>query len=153
VAIIITLHVFFKARKNALKKVRILSNGFNQMGGFNKMGELDTNNPGVHAEEDAINKLKPNPKMSKNNKNLEKVDMLVIRFSRNNKLQESKPCANCIQHIKQLPYKKGYKIKNIYYSNNNGDIVKTTLSKLENEELHYSKFYRRYYNTNSFQIL
>jgi hypothetical protein len=38
---------------------------------------------------------------------------------------------------------KGYKIKNIYYSNDNGDIVKSSLKNLENEDLHYSRFYRQ----------
>jgi hypothetical protein len=42
-----------------------------------------------------------------------------------------------------LPEKKGYRIKNVYYSNENGEIVKSNLKILENEELHYSRFFRR----------
>lgn len=45
--------------------------------------------------------------------------------------------------MKNLPEKKGYHIRNIYYSNENGDIIKSSLKHLENEELHYSKFFRR----------
>jgi hypothetical protein len=115
------------------KKTNILSFG------FNKIGDLKGNQAGIHAEHDAINKLKPLERKKK----LETINLLVIRFSKYNKLQNSKPCANCIHIIKKLPEKKGYRIKNVYYSNNNGDIVKSNLFNLEKEELHYSKFYRR----------
>lgn len=102
------------------------------------MGDTTRNHAGVHAEHDAINKLKPLAR----NKKLEPINLLVVRFSKNNKLQNSKPCANCIQTMKTLPEKKGYRIKNIYYSNDNGVIVKISLNNLEKEELHYSRYYR-----------
>lgn len=124
--------VFYKG--NCQKgKINILSFG------FNKMGDSDGHEPGIHAEHDVINKLKPLERKKK----LEPVNLLVIRFSKNNKLQNSKPCANCIQTMKNLPEKKGYKIKNIYYSNDNGTIIKSNLKILEKEELHYSRFYRQ----------
>lgn len=94
---------------------------------------------GVHAEHDAINRLKPLAR----NKRLRIVHLLVIRLSKNNKIQMSKPCANCIHLIKTLPVKKGYKIKNIYYSDSNENIVKTNINKLEKEELHYTRFFRK----------
>ena len=125
--------VFYKANKNVLKKANILSFG------FNKMGDINGNEAGIHAEHDAINKLK----YLDRNKKLESINLLVIRFSKNNKLQNSKPCANCIQNMRYLPQKKGYKIKNIFYSNDNGEIVKSSLNNLENEVFHYSRFYRQ----------
>lgn len=125
--------VFYKANKNVLKKANILSFG------FNKMGDISGNEAGVHAEHDAINKLKPLYRK----KRLESINLLVIRFSKSNKLQNSKPCAICIQTMKTLPEKKGYRIKNIYYSNDNGEIVKNSLNNLENEDKHYSRFYRK----------
>lgn len=131
--IIITHRVFYKANKNVLKKANILSFG------FNRMGDINGNEAGIHAEHDAINKLKPLEKKKK----FEPINLLVIRFSKNNKLQNSKPCANCIQTMKILPQKKGYRIKNIYYSNDNGEIIKSNLKILEKEELHYSRFYRQ----------
>lgn len=103
------------------------------------VGDSKGNNPGVHAECDAINKLKP----LQRNRKLQHINILVIRLSKHNKIQNSKPCANCIKNMKFLPQKKGYKIKNIYYSNDNGDIVKSSLRTLEQEELHYSKFFRK----------
>jgi cytidine deaminase len=116
-----------------LKKANILSFG------FNKLGDIEGNQPGIHAEHDAINKLKP----LNRKKRLENINLLVIRFSKNNKLGNSKPCANCIQVMKNLPGKKGYKIRNIYYSDDNGAIIKSSLKNLENDELHYSRFYKK----------
>ena len=125
-------HVFYK-RNGSLKKASILSYG------FNKMGDSDGLKPGIHAEYDAIRKLVP----LRRNKRLVNVDMLVIRVSGKNKLQSSKPCAICIKTMKELPTKLGYNIKNIFYSNDDGIIIKTTINELENEEKHYSRFYRQ----------
>jgi cytidine deaminase len=136
VEIIITRHVFYKGKISVLKKTTILSYG------FNRMGDVSGSIPGIHAEHDAINKLKP---LKRNKRRLEPIHLLVVRFSKNNKLQNSKPCTNCIQVIKQLPEKKGYKIKNIYYSNDNGDIIKSNITKLENDEQHFSKYYKKIY--------
>jgi hypothetical protein len=116
-----------------LKKANILSFG------FNRMGDIEGNKPGIHAEHDAINKLKPlNIK-----KKLVAINLLVVRFSKNNKIGNSKPCANCILMMRSFPPKKGYKIRNIYYSDDCGNIVKSSLNILEKEEQHYSRFYRR----------
>jgi cytidine deaminase len=130
--IIIMLAVFYKGN-GTLKKGNILSYGFNMM------GDVSGNQPGIHAEYDAINRLRP----LKRKKHLQNINILVVRLSKNNKLQSSKPCANCIKTMKILPEKKGYRIRNIYYSNENGDIVTSSLKNLDNEELHYSRFFRK----------
>ena len=116
-----------------MKKARILSYG------VNKMGDSNGIQPGIHAEHDAIRKLLPLKRKSR----LENINLLVIRLSSKNKIQSSKPCINCINMMKKLPPKLGYKIQHIYYSNEEGNIVKTTLQNLENEEKHYSRFYRQ----------
>jgi cytidine deaminase len=102
------------------------------------MGDTEGLEPGIHAEHNALLKLK----QSINKKRLEPVNLLVVRFSKTNKIQSSKPCSNCIQIMDTMPEKKGYKIQNIYYSNSDGDIVKTNLTTLKNEEQHYSRYYR-----------
>jgi hypothetical protein len=130
-AIIITCRAFYKG-KGALQKARILSFGVNQM------GDINGNTPGIHAEEDALSKLMP----LKYKKRLEPINLLVIRLSPKNKLQSSKPCSNCIKLMSLIPKKKGYKIENIYYSDENGEIIKTNLQSLENGEQHYSKYYK-----------
>jgi cytidine deaminase len=124
--------VFYKG-KGDLKKAKILSYG------FNKMGDSDGLQKGIHAEYDAIRKLLP----LKRKKRLINVNILVIRISGKNKLQSSKPCAHCIETMKSLPPNLGYNIKNVFYSNENGDIVKSSLKELDNEEKHYSRFYKR----------
>ena len=129
--------VFYKGN-STLKKANILSFGFNMM------GDINGNHPGVHAEHDAINRLKP----LQRKRHLQNVNILVIRLSKNNKIQNSKPCANCIENMKILPEKKGYRIRNIYYSDDNGDIIKSSLKNLQKEELHYSRYFRKNMVTN-----
>jgi cytidine deaminase len=129
---IITYRAFYKGKGN-LKKARVLSFGVNQL------GDTDGNTPGIHAECDAISKLIP----LKPKKKLENINLLVIRLSTKNKIQCSKPCYNCIETMKNLPPKIGYKINNIYYSDSTGNIIKTTIKALEKEEKHYSQYSRR----------
>ena len=130
--ITIIYRVFYKGNGD-LKKARILSFGVNQM------GDSAGKNPGIHAECDALTKLMP----LKNKKRLEPINLLVVRFSPKNKIQSSKPCYNCIETMKNYPKKIGYKIVNIYYSDTDGNIIKTNLKLLDTEEKHYSKYFRR----------
>lgn len=102
------------------------------------MGDSEGVQPGIHAEHDAIRKLLP----LKRKKRLENINLLVIRLSGKNKLQSSKPCVNCINMMKTFPQKLGYKIQDVYYSNENGDIIKSSLKNLEMAEPHYSRYYR-----------
>jgi cytidine deaminase len=125
--------VFYKANQNVLKKANVLSFG------FNRMGDVDGKKPGIHAEHDAINKLKPLVVK----KRQISINLLVIRLSKNNKMGISKPCTHCIQTMRNLPQKKGYKIKKVYYSDDQGNIIKSSLNNLEKEEQHYSRFNRR----------
>jgi len=103
------------------------------------MGDSTGLKQGIHAEHDAIRKLLP----LKRKKRLESINLLVVRLSGKNKLQSSKPCFRCIDMLKILPLKLGYKIQLVYYSNENGEIVKSSLKKLDAEEKHYSKYYRK----------
>ena len=80
----------------------------------------------IHAERNAIDKLPFQKKISD-------INLLVIRFSKNGKICMSKPCHNCINFMLKYPSKKGYNIKKVYYSDENGDIIKTNLYKLKNQ--------------------
>jgi hypothetical protein len=42
----------------------------------------------------------------------------------------SKPCINCVKKLHFLPSKKGYKIQNIYYSDEDGEISQIKLSNI-----------------------
>ena len=72
----------------------------------------------THAEVDAVNRLKP----LHNTKKLCKVDLMVIRVNQSGNLANSMPCHNCANYMKTVAVKKGYKIKNIYYSTAGGTI-------------------------------
>lgn len=76
-------------------------------------------------------------------KKLCKINMLVLRFLKTGDLASSKPCANCIKNMSTEPLRKGYKIEDIYYSDYDGSIVKTSLGKLAmDDSVHVSGFYR-----------
>lgn len=78
----------------------------------------------IHAEANAINKLPFSRKK-------QKINILVIRFTKCSKqLCMSRPCSSCIHMMNDIAPKKGYIIKNIYYSDMIGNISKTTLSKI-----------------------
>ena len=96
----------------------------------------------THAEIDAINHLPP----QSNKKKLINIDILVIRTSNCGKIGMSKPCLHCILSMQTLPQKKGYLIKNIFYSNENGNIIKTNLNEMiDNKDFHISRYYRNHH--------
>jgi hypothetical protein len=124
--------VYLKGKIATSNKVNIIAYGRNYV------GDEKGDEPGLHAECDVLGKLIP----LKNKKKLENINLLVIRLSKTNKLQSSRPCINCIKNMKTISQRKGYKIQNIYYSDNDENIIKTTLETLEKEEPHFSRFYR-----------
>jgi cytidine deaminase len=97
----------------------------------------------IHAEESSILKLKP---LNNSRNRLKNIDILVLRVSKGGySLGNSKPCLHCINTMNNLAKKKGYNVKDIYYSCSNNTIIKTTLTKLINDpNIHISKFYRRH---------
>ena len=110
----------------------VLSYGINICGNNKRVGT-------IHAEINAIENL-PTRSLKKK---LEKINILVIRTSENGKLGISKPCFNCLHDFSIIPQKKGYIVKNIFYSNNEGSIENTTLKKLiDNGNYHITRFYR-----------
>lgn len=123
--------VFTKVN-SSLSKINVLSYG------VNTYADIEGKFPGIHAEKDALLKLMP----LKFKKKPEIIDILVIRLSKTNKIQMSKPCSHCIKMMSVLPVNKGYKIRNVYYSNNDGYIVKSSLRSLEIEEQHISRYYK-----------
>ncbi len=79
----------------------------------------------IHAEHDAIRKLPFSRKPVK-------IDLIVLRFTITKKLCMSKPCNKCIRYMMSDSLKHGYIIKNIWYSTDTEEIIKTNLSKLHN---------------------
>lgn len=95
----------------------------------------------IHSEIDAIKKLK---RFRHRGKRLKSLDMIVIRINNSGtKLGASKLCEKCIIGASTMPQKYGYKINNVYYSNSDGTLTKTTLSQLiHSNDYHISRYYR-----------
>jgi hypothetical protein len=109
--------------------------------GINYIGDSKGIHPGLHSEIDALIKLKS----IKNIKKYKSINLLVIRFSKKNKLQSSKPCINCICSLKHLSNKFGLNIKHVYYSDDD-NIVKTNLDLLINDDnKHVCSFVNNFY--------
>jgi cytidine deaminase len=96
----------------------------------------------IHAEVNAIMKLPPLPRK----KNLKKIDILVIRTSSTGKLGISKPCGKCLIDMYILPPKRGYIVKNIFYTDTDGNIINTTLKRLINSNNYHISQYHRHRN-------
>ena len=92
----------------------------------------------IHAELDAINKLKP----LKNKKRLKSINLLVVRLNMSKQVIMSKPCQRCIMMLETFPMTKGYKVNKIYYSDDNGNIIRTNIQKLKREKNHICSFDR-----------
>ena len=77
--------------------------------GYNKYA-IGPNHQTIHAECDAINKLKYTNKSKK-------VDVLVYRISNNGKdIMLGKPCKNCQRRLYYGLYNKGYFLNRVYYT-------------------------------------
>ncbi len=98
----------------------------------------------IHAEIDCIRKLKP---IKEKGKHFIKIDICVIRFLHNKDLAMSRPCYNCLQEMNILAMKKGYKIVNVYYSDDNQKIVKIKYNHIKNDNhQHFSVWNRNIEN-------
>ncbi len=77
----------------------------------------------IHAEENACYRLPYNK-----NKRTKKVDIIVFRTNKKGDLlMMSKSCCNCKYHLKKTFVNKKYSLRNFYYTDNNGSLVKDYL--------------------------
>lgn len=112
----------------------IISHGFNT---YDENLRLST-----HAERACIDNLQIIQKRRK----LVKIDLYVGRYGIKNQFLMSKPCMKCIQYMNNnIIMSKGYKLINIYYTNENNNITKTNLYNLNNEEMHITKAMKKNY--------
>ena len=108
-------------------------NSFNENGAKTRTLAFGVNHTRFHAEKDAIRKLPPNPRGR--GKRLMSISVVVLRLSpTTGKLQSSKPCNRCIHMMNTFPNKRGYTVRNVYYSTSEGKIVKNKLHELTNDE-------------------
>ena len=92
----------------------------------------------IHAECDAINHLPPRKRSSRN----KLINLVVIRTSKNKKISISKPCVHCMSFLCSKPQMKGYQINKIFYSNEYGNIIESSINDLQENTCHVSKYYR-----------
>jgi cytidine deaminase len=103
--------IIFTKKQGALYP---LSYGENQIRG----------NKSIHAEVDAINRIKP-----KKQGKIQKVCLFVLRVNKSKEITISKPCKHCINQMKSL-VSKNYKISDVFYSDKDGKIIKTSFTNL-----------------------
>ena len=107
---------------------------------------------GTHAEMDNLKKVpysrhfrnkywKINSKSKKKDKRrrLIKVDILVIRVTKNKEMRMSKPCYHCTMRLYNCAF---LKIKYVYYSTDENTIVRIKLKDMMQTDLHVSKGHR-----------
>lgn len=98
----------------------------------------------VHAEQHVIDKLKP----LQRGKKLKQINIVVIRINNKGTFKNSSPCSNCIEYMNSMANRKGYIVKNIFYSDECGNIIKSSLTKLSMKEEYLTSFYRFKQRTN-----
>ena len=90
--------------------------GHNQYNLTNKANE--NNYDCIHAEVDCVNHLKKSEKTVC-------INILVFRTNnKGDKLMMARPCENCLKTIDFTLKKKNYKLKKIYYTDENSEIIK-----------------------------
>jgi tRNA(Arg) A34 adenosine deaminase TadA len=115
------------------KKINILSYGMNQY------TDVDGSTPSVHAEYNAIANLPPRPR----NKRLYRCNIFVTRLTKTLKFGISKPCYQCVYNMYELPRLKGYRIKNVYYTDRDENIIKRSLVDMLNIDERYHTYYNK----------
>ena len=92
-------------------------------------------NGSIHAEEDAIRKMERKYTDKVGKKNKKKFNLIVIKVSRNGEnIGMSRLCEQCVLRVYNLSSTSGIKIKYIFYSDESGNIIKSTPSKLFNSK-------------------
>lgn len=63
----------------------------------------------------------------------------MVRVNKSStRLANSRPCWHCLVMMNTLAPKKGYRIRKIYYSDTDGNIIKSSLQQLLDEERYIS---------------
>jgi len=124
------IHVAKKSNVNQKHSCALLVNNRIITTGFNKYCNNNQFSNTIHAEIDALFNFKKLNHLKKNT-----IDIVIIRFSHNNLLKNSKPCHHCIDHIKKYNDKYTLSINRIYYSNEYGNIVYEKIYNMKNNHI------------------
>jgi hypothetical protein len=77
----------------------------------------------IHAEVAATMRLPTNPR-----RRIQWLNLVVIRVNPSGELRQSKPCQDCIVYMHTHIAEKGYRIRDVYYSDSTGRIIKERFS-------------------------
>ena len=77
-----------------------------------------------HAEIDLLKKEKKNYCFTKK---IRCLNLIVIKVSKTGNISTARPCYHCIKQLERAAF---VRIKNIYYSNHEGNIIKETFEQL-----------------------
>ena len=117
----------------------------NQNYGENHYNTFATNDS-VHAEIHACKKVAWKHRDKNKKKNKKAYNLVVIRTSKSgSNLGMSRLCERCVLGVNNLPNISGIKIKKIFYTDESGEIVKTSLPKMmKMDDHHMSSFSRNH---------
>jgi deoxycytidylate deaminase len=100
----------------------------------------------IHAEANAIlnyfgknlqfDNIKNQWCILKNNKKIKKINLIVIRITKNGKLSNARPCINCLKMMKNIGIKKVY-----YTSGNNDELICENVKDMISIQVSYINFY------------
>jgi len=105
----------------------------------------NSNSKSIHAEMDVLRKVSKKHTDRQKKKNKKAYNLIVIRTSRQgNNFGMSKLCERCVIGVNKIQETSGIKIKKIYYTTGEGEILeKTTPTKmLYMENQHISSYYK-----------
>lgn len=114
---------FIKSQNNALKKVAVGANFFK------------INKKSVHAEIDAVRKLRTHEKKKK----MKPLVLVSFKFARSGELRNAKPCRHCVMALKIRLKMKNYYVSYVIYSDNNGELVTCGLDDLLENDGHITR--------------
>ena len=77
-----------------------------------------------HAEIDVLKKEKKNYCLTKK---IRRFNLIVVKVSKTGNISTARPCYHCIKQLNSASF---VRIKNIYYSNKEGNIIKETFEQL-----------------------
>ena len=77
-----------------------------------------------HAEIDVLKKEKKNYCLTRK---IRKFDLIVVKVSKTGNISTARPCYHCIKQLESASF---VRIKNIFYSNKEGNIIKETFEQL-----------------------
>lgn len=104
----------------------------------------------THAEMDVINKVSKKHVDKAKKRHKEVYNLIVIRVSKSKVIGNSKVCKNCLDNILLSSKRTGIKIKKIFYSNKSGNIIKSTPTRMLNDD---DIFVSSFYNTKGFNSI